>query len=85
MKHPFIHNLSDKTLEDIQTTMASLTTKLNYAYRTGNGALIHQLQMAMDSYREEAGKKMDEILSKQNLKNQVSIQKEGEIGNQNRT
>jgi hypothetical protein len=87
MEHPFLNkaDLKELSTEQLQEKMTSLNDKLTFAYRTGNGPLIHQLQMAMDSYREEAGKKMDEILSKQNLKNQVSIQKEGEIGNQNRT
>ena len=49
MKHPFINDLSDKTIEELQTAIESLTNKLNYAYRMGNSPLIHQLQMVMDS------------------------------------
>jgi hypothetical protein len=39
--------------------------------------------MVVESYRNEASKKLDEVMKKQNLQNQVSIQKEGEIGNKN--
>lgn len=81
MKHPFINDLSNKTLEEIQEALTSLHNKLTFAFRTGNGALIHQLQMAIESYREEASKKLDEVLKKQNIQTNVKIQKEGEIGN----
>ena len=50
--HPFITDLSDKKLEDLQNTISDLTGKLNFAYRTGNGPLIHQLQMVIGSYKE---------------------------------
>jgi hypothetical protein len=76
MKHPFINDLSDKTLEQLQETINGLTTKLTFAYRTQNGPLIHQLNMAMESYRTEYNKKMDEIMKKQNNQNKINIQKE---------
>jgi hypothetical protein len=41
--------------------------------------------MVMESYREQASKKMDEIFKKQNIKTNVNIEKEGEIVNKNRT
>ncbi len=73
MEHPFIHNLQDKSLEDLQTTISNLTSKLTFAYRTGNGPLINQLQMAIDSYKTAYSKKMDELIQKQNI--QINIQK----------
>jgi protein involved in polysaccharide export with SLBB domain len=87
MEHPFLDkkSLAGKTLEEIQTNLADLTNKLAFAQRTGNLALIQQLYMVMESYRNEASKKLDEIFKKQNLQNQVSIQKEDQIGNKNRT
>jgi len=87
MEHPFLNktSLSEETLEELQTTMTDLMNKLNFAHRTGNRALINQLQMVIESYRNEASKKLDEVMKKQNLQGQVSIQKEDEIGNKNRT
>jgi hypothetical protein len=73
MEHPFINNLQDKSLEDLQNTISSLTSKLTFAYRTGNGPLINQLQMAIDSYKTAYSKKMDELIQKQNI--QINIQK----------
>lgn len=75
MDHPFINDLSDKTLEELQTTISSLTSKLNFAYRTGNGPLISQLNMAIESYKNAYQKKMDELIKKQNLFGQVKITK----------
>jgi len=85
MEHPFINNLSDKSLEELQTSLSDLTTKLTFAHRTGNSPLIHQLQMVIESYHKESRKKMDELFSKQNIQTQVNIQREDQIGNKNRT
>lgn len=87
MEHPFLDKkaLSEKSLEEIQTAMTGLMNKLTFAHRTGNRPLINQLQMVIESYRTEASKKLDEVMKKQNIQNQVSIQKEDEIGNKNRT
>ena len=87
MEHPFLDKkkLSEKTLEELQNTMTDLMNKLTFAHHIGNRPLINQLQMVIESYRTEASKKLDEVMKKQNLQNQVSIQKEGEIGNKNRT
>ena len=87
MEHPFLDRkqLSEKTLEEIQTDITGLMNKLNFAYKMGNRPLINQLTMVIESYRREAGEKLDEVMKKQNLQSQVYIQKEGEIGNKNRT
>ena len=87
MEHPFLDRtaLSEKTLEEIQTILTGLMNKLTFAHRTGNRPLINQLHMVIESYRNEASKKLDEVMKKQNLHGQVSIQKEDQIGNKNRT
>jgi len=79
MQHPFINNLSDKSIDDLSNTLTELTKKLNFAYRTQNGPMIHQLQMVLESYRTEYNKKMDEMMKKQNIKTAVKVEKEGEI------
>jgi hypothetical protein len=79
MQHPFINNLSDKSIDDLSNTLTELTKKLNFAYRTQNGPMIHQLQMVLESYKAEYNKKMDEMMKKQNIKTAVKVEKEGEI------
>lgn len=76
MEHPFISSLSDKTIEELQTSISDLTKKLNFAYRMQNGPMINQLNMVMASYKAEYGRKMDEMLKKQSDRTQINIQKE---------
>ena len=76
MQHPFINNLSEKSLEDLQTTISGLMSKLNFAYRSGNGPLIHQLNMALESYKTEYAKKMDDLIKKQNMQSKIKIEKD---------
>jgi hypothetical protein len=73
MEHPFIQSLEKKTIEELQTTISDLTSKLTFAYRTNNTALIQQLQMALESYRNEYKRKMDVMLEKQNIKKQINV------------
>ena len=73
MEHPFINDISGKSLEELQESMSGLMNKLTFAYRTGNGPLIHQLQMVLESYRNQHSKKMDEIFDKQKLTNKINI------------
>ena len=83
MEHPFVNNISGKTREELSNDLSDLTKKLGFAYRMQNGPLIQQLQMVMESYKAEYNKKMDEMFKKQNIKNNVSVEKEGEIKSKN--
>lgn len=76
MQHPFINNLSDKNLEELQTTISALMGKLTFAYRMGNAPLIHQLHMAIESYKAEYSKKMDDMVKKQKIDTKISIEKD---------
>lgn len=73
MEHPFINDLSDKTIEQLQDTISSLHQKLTFAHRSGNGPLIHQLNMVIESYKKEYQKKINEMVKKQNIEGQVKI------------
>jgi len=76
MKHPFINDLSDKSLDDLQNVISGLMTKLTFAHRTGNAPLIHQLNMAIESYKDAYSKKMDEMMGKQKISTKISIEKD---------
>lgn len=73
MQHPFISDLSGKTVEELQNTIQDLTKKLTFVYRTQNGPMINQMLMVLDSYKTEYAKRMDEMYQKQNLKNKINI------------
>lgn len=75
MEHPFINDLSSKSLEELQTSISTLSTKLNFAYRSNNGNMIRQIQMALESYKNAYQKKMDDLIKKQNIQTQVVIDK----------
>jgi hypothetical protein len=85
MEHPFLssQSLKDRSLEELQTKINDLTTKLTFAYRTRNAPLIGQIQMVMESYRNEYNRKMGELMNKQNIQNKININKEDEIANKN--
>lgn len=83
MEHPFINkqDLETKTLEELQDTISNLTTKLTFAYRTGNGPLIHQLQMVLETYKGQQRKKMDDIFDKQKISSKINISSDNEHKN----
>jgi uncharacterized membrane protein (DUF106 family) len=76
MEHPFISNLDDKSLEELQTTISKLTTKLSFAYRSHNAPLISQLNMAIESYRNAYQKKINEMMKNQNVQIHINNTKE---------
>lgn len=76
MQHPFINDLSDKSMEDLQNTIQDLTKKLNFVYRQQNGPMIAQMMMVLESYKTEYSKRIDEIYKKQNLQNKINISKD---------
>lgn len=73
MEHPFMPDISGKSVEELQTAMTDLTSKLTFAYRMQNQPLVHQLQMVIEGYRTEYSKKMNEIFDKQNIQNKINI------------
>jgi len=75
MEHPFINNIDHLSLEELQTKLTELHKKITFAYRTGNGPLIHQLNMAIESYKTTYNKKMDELIGKQNISSQIKVEK----------
>jgi len=75
MEHPFINNLQDLSLEDLQEKIGDLTKKLNFAYRMQNGPMIHQINMALESYKSEYSRKMDNLIKKQNINSQIKVEK----------
>lgn len=76
MQHPFINDLSDKSLEELSKTLSDLQSKLNFVYRTQNHVLIGQLRMVIESYQAEYKVRMDELYKKHNLDNKININKE---------
>ena len=77
MAHPFVSDLSDKTMEELQSTITQLLGKLTFAQRMQNRVMVNQLYMVIDSYKTEYNKRMDELLNKNNANSKINIKKEG--------
>lgn len=73
MQHPFISDLSDKSLDDLTKTLTDLQGKLNWARRSSNPGLVNQMQMVIESYQSEYQKRMDAMYKKQNIEGSINI------------
>ena len=76
MQHPFITSLTDKSIEELETSINDLTKKLTFVYRMQNQAMIQQIQMVLESYKTEYSRRMDEMYKKQNLGSKIKISKD---------
>jgi hypothetical protein len=75
MEHPFMPDISDKTVDELQASMNDLTKKLTFAHRMGQSFMINQIQMVLEGYKTEYAKRMDELYKKQNIQNNIQITK----------
>lgn len=78
MEHPFLNTdeISKMKMEDIQSKITELTNKLGVAYSTGNQYLIHQLNMALETYNVAMQRKLQEMFPKdqeEKYKNKIDI------------
>lgn len=73
MQHPFINDLSDKTMDEITTTIGDLQSKMTFALRMQNATMIQQLRMVIESYNVEYTKRIDAMYEKRNVQGQINI------------
>lgn len=70
MFNPLMDNLSDFKDEELNSKIAELIKKYNIALKMGNGALIQQIVVALDSLQAENLRRQNEaskrLLEKQN-------------------
>jgi hypothetical protein len=66
MEHPLIGNIDELTIDELSDKVNELGKKLNIAYSTGNGQLINQLQMALETFRNKYQEKLNDSYKKQN-------------------
>jgi hypothetical protein len=75
MEHPFVNNLDNLSLDELQEKISSLSSKLTFTSRMHNHSLSSQLIMILDSYKNELNKRMDDMYKKQNIENKIQISK----------
>jgi hypothetical protein len=51
--HPLAPDLTKLTTEELHSKRAELQNRYIFAFRTGNGALVGQLQLLIDDYAME--------------------------------
>lgn len=61
MEHPFIHGLDELSLDELGKRISELHKKLAIAQRTGNGYLVGQVLMALESHRNKHQEKLAEL------------------------
>lgn len=64
MNHPLTPNLSDLSDADLANKITDLNKKLAAGYRFGNAQLVRQVQMLLNDYMEEQGRRTQEHIKK---------------------
>lgn len=66
MEHPLINSIDDLTIDQLSDRISELNKKLGIAMRTGNGQLVNQLQMALETFNNKYREKLNDSYKKQN-------------------
>jgi hypothetical protein len=75
MQHPFMPDISEKSIDELQKSIQDLTSKLTFAHRNGQQFMINQINMVLEGYNIEYAKRMDDLYKKQNIQNNIQINK----------
>jgi len=62
-------------MEELQTSIQDITGKISFAQKSGKSFMVHQMLMVLEGYKSEYNKKMDEMYKKQNIQNNIQINK----------
>jgi hypothetical protein len=78
--HPLTQDLTGLSMEELQNKYNDLSKKYAQAWRMGSHSILGQMQMIMDDYKQELGRRhqalLDEASSKNNnFKNLIDIKK----------
>jgi hypothetical protein len=62
MTHPLAPDLSQLSQEELASKYNDLMSRMNQAYRIGPVGMIPQMQMLLQDYREELGRRQQQQL-----------------------
>lgn len=74
--HPFIGDLSSKTVDELGETISQLHSRLAWAQQTHKYHMVNQIQMILNSYRSIYNQKQQELWAKKtgkDLSNNIDI------------
>lgn len=60
MEHPLIGKIDHLSVDELQQRISDLNKKLQFAMRSGNGQLVSQLHMALDTFNSKYQQKLRE-------------------------
>lgn len=66
--HPFVGDLTDKTLEELSDKINDLNKKMNFMFAMGKHDMVRQVQMVLENYRSEYVKRQQELWNKKAAK-----------------
>lgn len=73
--HPFVADLSNKTLDELTDAVNKLSKNLSFAARTGRYGMADQINMLLESYRSEINRQQRDLLDgKDSLTGGIDIQ-----------
>ena len=80
MEHPLVSDAKQLNDQELADRIADLIKKIGQARRTGNGYLVNQFQMALESYQSEYRARLDaqyqQALGDTNFGNIINITRE---------
>lgn len=66
--HPFVGDLSGKSLDELSETINGLYKKMNFMFAMGKHDMVRQVQMVLETYKSEYSKKQRELWDKKGNK-----------------
>ncbi len=69
MHHPFIHDLTNKTMDELGESINNLNKQLQFMYRMGKSDMVSQISLAINTYKAEYTKRQQELWNKKNNHN----------------
>lgn len=75
VNHPFVQNLSNKTMEELLESISKLQKQQQFMFKMGKAELVNQINMIINSYRSEYQKRQKELWDKkpQSLDKKIDI------------
>jgi hypothetical protein len=64
MIHPFVGDLTSKTMEELTESINKLTNQQQYMFRLGKHQIVGQISLILSTYRAELQKRQNELWNK---------------------
>lgn len=62
MEHPFVGNLSDKSMDELTEAISKLNKSLAFSLRSNRYDMANQIRMILETYRAELNRQHQKLL-----------------------